>query len=297
MTELTTYNVPGTVGAFQPDPTGGRLVAWAEAASAANALAKALVQTTFVPAGETVGNATAKILMGDEVGLSPLASLRSIYVVHGTPAMYARSMVALALSHGHQVWTEETSDKKVVVCGQRRGSEHVERSEWTIERARTAGYTNNKKYASTPQEMLYAKAAGEVARKIAADALAGIPHSVEDIELEQPAPTTTVTRGAVTTTPVKRQRAKAPEPVEPEFTEPVAEVTDAPELPAEDEPEPLTDKTRKQMFALLNDAGITDPDVQRQGMSKILGRPIASRSELTEDDARTVILELQARAA
>lgn len=301
MTELTTYNVPGAVGAFQPDPTGGRLVAWAEAASAANALAKALVQTTFVPAGETVGNATAKILMGDEVGLSPLASLRSIYVVHGTPAMYARSMVALALSHGHVIWTEETSDSKVVVCGQRRGSDHVERSEWTIARARTAGYTNNKKYASTPQEMLYAKAAGEVARKIAADALAGIPYSVEDIELDQ-SPTTTVTRSAVTATPAKRVQRVKPEPVEPGFTEPApVDVSNVPEVPDEptDEPalsEPLTDKTRKQMFALLAERGITDRDKQIAGISAVIGRPIGSRTELTEDDGRAVILDLQARA-
>jgi hypothetical protein len=113
--------------------------------------------------------------MGDELGLSPLASLRSIYVVHGTPAMYARTMVALAQAHGHEVWTEVDTPAKVVVCGRRKGSDKVERSEWTIDRARKAGYTNNKKYDSNPQEMLYAKAASVVARKVAADVLAGVP--------------------------------------------------------------------------------------------------------------------------
>src|SRR5690606_24635185 len=192
MTELTTYAPTAEVAAL--DPTGGRLVAWAEAAAAANQLAKALSRTTFVPKEMTnVGNATAAILMGDELGMSPIASLRSIYVVHGTPALYARSMVALALAHGHEIWTEETSDAKVVVCGRRRGSENVERAEWTIARAQKAGYTGNKKYASNPQEMLYAKAAAEVARKIAADTLAGIPYSVEDLELGDE-PTVTVTR-------------------------------------------------------------------------------------------------------
>ena len=53
------------------DPTGGRLVAWAEAASAAHQLANALSLTTFVPAHfrGKVDDATAAILMGDELGL------------------------------------------------------------------------------------------------------------------------------------------------------------------------------------------------------------------------------------
>jgi hypothetical protein len=177
------------------DPTGGRLVAWAAAASAANQLAKALSQTSFVPkafAGN-VGDATAAILMGDELRLSPIASLRSIFVVHGQPALYARSMVALAQSRGHEIWTEYSTSEKVIVCGQRRGSEHVERAEWTISRAKTAGYTSNTKYGSNPQEMLYAKAAAEVARKVAADVLAGVPASVEDLELEDGAESSTTT--------------------------------------------------------------------------------------------------------
>jgi len=62
------------------------------------------------------------------------------------------------------------------------------------------------------------------------------------------------------------------------------------------EPIPLSDRTRSQLFALLTEHGVTEADAQRKGMSAILGRPIASRSELTEDDARAVILDLQARA-
>src|SRR6266568_725243 len=191
MTEIQPYQPNSHV-----DPTGGRLVAWAAAAQAANQLAKALAKTSFVPEvfrGKEY-DATAAIIMGDELGLSPLAALRSIYVVHGTPAMYARTMIGLAQSHGHQLWTEETSDAKVTVCGQRRGSDKVERSTWTISRAQKAGYTSNKLYASNPQEMLYAKAAAEVARKVDADGLAGIPYSVEDLELGQPSPAVTVTR-------------------------------------------------------------------------------------------------------
>ena len=39
------------------------------------------------------------------------------------------------LRAGHDVWVEEQTDKRAVVCGQRRGSEHVQKSTWTIDRA------------------------------------------------------------------------------------------------------------------------------------------------------------------
>jgi hypothetical protein len=197
----------------QSDPTGGRLVAWAEAAAAANRLAKALCRTEFCPVAFRSKDieATAAILLGDELGMSPLVALKSIYVVHGTPALYARTMVGLAQAHGHEIWTVETSDAKVVVRGQRKGSDHIEEAIWTTTRAQKAGYTNNKQYVSNPQAMLYAKAAGEIARKIAADVLSGMAYSVEDMELEQAEPTATVKRSEATT---KVKRADVPKLIE-----------------------------------------------------------------------------------
>ncbi len=282
-TEVSTYEPRGEIAAT--DPTGGRLVAWAQAASAAHSLAKSLSQTSFVPkafAGNPA-DATAAIILGDELGLSPLSALRSLYVIGGTPALYARTMVALVMSHGHDIWTVEESDQKVTVAGRRKGSEHEERVTWTIQRATKAGYTSNKKYTTDPIAMLYARAAGDVARRIAPDVLAGVPYSVEEIELSE-TPTTTVTREA--TTKRRVQRAEKPEAPEPE-------------IPAADEKATtdLTDGTRKRMFALLHEVGIEDRDRQIAGISKIIGRQITSRSELTEDDARAVIVDLEARTA
>jgi hypothetical protein len=275
----------------QIDPTGGRLIAWAQAASAANALAKSLVTTTFVPtAMRDAGDATAAILMGDELGLSPLAALRSIYVVHGTPALYARSMVALAQSHGHEVWTEESTPTKVTVCGRRRGSDHVERSTWTPDRARKAGYTGNKKYETNPEEMLYSKAAAEVARKIAADTLAGVPYSVEDLELEQ-APTATVTRSEGRRTVA---RAPKPEPEEPAFPE--AEPTPAaePQPPADDETgDGITSGQLKKIGAGMRDQGITARPDALAYVARVIGREVESRNDLTKAEAHAVIEALE----
>lgn len=316
MTEMQTYQpqtiaipqAPATIP--QVDPTGGRLVAWAQAASAANQLAKALVSTTFVPQAfkGNVGDATAVILMGDEVGLSPLAALRSIYAVHGTPALYARTMVALAQAQGHEIWTEVDTPDKVVVCGRRRGSDKVERSEWTIARARKAGYTNNKKYDSNPQEMLYAKAASTVVRKVAADVLVGVPYSVEDLELEEPAPTTTVTRTAVPAKATAR-RAAAPkvEQPEPDLDEPTL-----PDPPGLDEvpPEPTSDPEpaieppagepmislaqSKMLHALLNENELGDRDAGLAYIGGQIGRDIDTSKGLTRVEASQVIDSLNA---
>lgn len=303
MTEIAVRPTADVVE-YQQDPTGGRLVAWAQAASAANALARSLVQTAFVPrvkVGQTmvplsVGDATAAILMGDELGLSPLAALRSIYVVHGTPALYARTMAALVVSRGHEVWTESTSDAKVVVCGRRKGSDHVERAEWTIQRATKANYTSNAKYASTPQEMLYAKAAAEVSRKVAPDVLAGIPYSVEDLELEDVA---TVTVSREPAAPRKVARAPKPEPVEPAFDDGVK--TD----PVEPDPEPVetvaeplrTEAQSKRLWTMLTEAGLTGRDHVLAWLTELLGRDVDSTKTLTKSECTRAMDALEASPA
>lgn len=58
---------------------------------------------------------------------------------------------------------------------------------------------------------------------------------------------------------------------------------------------PMAEKTRKRMFALFGDHKITDEELQRAGMSTILGREVASRGELTEGEAQLVIAALRAR--
>jgi phage recombination protein Bet len=61
--------------------------------------------------------------------------------------------------------------------------------------------------------------------------------------------------------------------------------------------EPITAKTRGHMFKLLAEFGFTDPEVQRQGMSRIVGRPVDSRATLTEDEGRAIVMDLEARKA
>ena len=199
MSELQKYDTDIRIPEVSDDGMA-ELMKQAEAMSAAHKLATVLCNTAMVPAtfkGKP-DDAAAAILYGAEVGLKPQQALQQVFVVHGQPAIYARTMVALLKAKGYKFETVESSDESVTVHGvSPRGEE--ETSTWTIQRAEKAGYTKNAKYKTDPQAMLYAKSASEVARKLAPDVLLGIKYTAEDLELEPVKATATrmdVQRGA-----------------------------------------------------------------------------------------------------
>lgn len=248
----------------------------------AHALATAVAGTQMIPKhfqGKP-DECAAAMLYGASLGLDPMQSVRQIYVVHGQAALYARAMSALVQGAGHKVWTVESTDESVTVSGSRRGSEHVETATWTFDRANKAGYTNNAKYKTDPQAMLYSKALSEVCRKIAPDTLSGV-YSVEEMQMEE-----RLEAAPAKQTGMAGLRAAVAAKPEPE-AEPETEVE-----PEADGPDMDARYWRKRLFATLNERNITDADEQRSGISHILGRDIASRSELTEDDARRVVAHL-----
>lgn len=62
---------------------------------------------------------------------------------------------------------------------------------------------------------------------------------------------------------------------------------------ASSEAGPMKPKTRAELFALLTERGVTERDAQIAGIITVIGRPIESRSELTETEARAVITSLR----
>lgn len=186
MTDLTPTEPTPTPASTAYDVSTD-LAAWAGAMGDAMTLAKGLAGTAFVPShfqGKPADTAVA-IMKGAALGLDPVAALEAIYVISGKPALYARSMVALVLARGHEVWTEEADATKVTVKGRRHGSSHVEESTWDVARVKAAGLDRNRQYAAHPEAMLYARAAADVCRRIAPDVLAGLSYGVE--ELQEPA--------------------------------------------------------------------------------------------------------------
>lgn len=276
-----------TIQPYEPPPApiesepGQELVSWARALSSAHQIAKALCVTAFVPKhfSNKPDEAAAALMLGSELGLSPVSALKSIFVVSGTPGLYARSMVALTLAHGHEVWTEKSTDEEVVVCGRRKGNDHVERVSWTNARARKAKYTSNSKYETDPQSMLYARAAADVCRRVAPDTLSGLAVTVEELELEG---TPQATR--------KVQRRKAELPAMPEPDPIPTPDAPGPQEGTQEPGEPITSAQSKKLHASFGDIGIEDHAARLAYARNVVGREdIESSNELTKAEASQVI--------
>jgi hypothetical protein len=296
---------PAPVAAPQPTQVQ-RLGEWAQAAQAAHSVAESLVKTSFVPEAfkGKAYEATAAILAGSEVGLSPMASLRSFDIIQGTAAPRALTLRAIVQSVGHHVWVEESTDTRAVVRGKRSGSNHEETSVWTIERARSMQLTNKANWKNQPKAMLVARATSEVCRLIAADAILGLPYSVEEIE-DQGEPGPLQATAEVTQAPARTARRKtAPTRPAPANTRPAPAETvqDGPPLPGEEEvaepnhAEPSGSPShaqQKKLHALFREAGLTDRDRGLRFLSVLTGREIGSSKELTVEEASNVIDHLE----
>ena len=250
MTELAT--LPQTGGLAVPSAAGApalnltattvSLLEWAQELDAAHRLGTALCGTDFVPQSfrGKPDAAAAAILAGKSLGLDPMNSLSNIFVVQGRPAMYARTMVALVLSAGHDIRRTAATPEAVTILGRRKGQQEWQEFTWTIDRARQAGYLSNKKYNTDPIAMLTAKAQAEACRTIAPDVLTGVAaYSVEDVELEDlgetPAAATTAPAVEKPKRTVKRRQAPAPAVPDVVTAPPAPEEEPLPEAAPEDD--------------------------------------------------------------
>ena len=175
----------------------------------------------------------ATLMMGRELGLSYTASINGIYVVHGKPAPYSATMVALVkASPACKYWrVVEAGDNAATVETLRHGSPEPERVTFTMDDAKRAGYTSNKKYQTNPAEMLTHKAGAILARRVYPDVLHGL-HTVEELQLE---PQTVEAQNTPTPSAVTgRAQLVAPTPED-------NEVVDA-ELDEDDAPDPFRAK-------------------------------------------------------
>lgn len=187
------------------------LAQWAADARQVAAVAVSLAKTSFVPQQyrDKPAEVTAAVLAGHEVGMQPIAALRSINVIQGTPSMSAVAMRGLVQSRGHQVRVVEASGERAVVHGRRDGEDEVHESVWTIERAAQLGLTGKSNWKAQPQAMLVARATAECCRLVAADVLLGIPYATEElVDLDEPEKKPKARKSGRRTA----QRAPIPEP-------------------------------------------------------------------------------------
>ncbi|MGV2386374.1 MAG UNVERIFIED_CONTAM: hypothetical protein LOD86_14085, partial [Thermobifida fusca] len=102
----------GTLTPHQQAPAGADnpLITWALAARQAHAIAESLARTSFVPRSlqGRPADITAAILTGQELGMQPMAALRSLDIIQGTPSLRAHAMRALVQRAGHQIQLVES---------------------------------------------------------------------------------------------------------------------------------------------------------------------------------------------
>lgn len=271
-----------------------RLTEWAQSAQAAHQIATTLVQTSFVPDSfrNKPGEATAAILAGLEVGLQPMAALRSFDVIQGQAAPRAITLRAIIQSRGHEIEVVESTATRCRMRGRRKGATDWQTVTWTIERARDLGVTNKANWKNQPQAMLVARATSELSRLVASDAILGIAYSSEEIA---DGGTTDQHAAEVTTTPQQpaaTRRMVRRTTVDGHDTAPAE-----PEPPAEasadgDSPTMFDYRSgwaRAEFFPALRAAEEADPDFDAKAfMSEVVGRTVASSKELLAAEAQLV---------
>lgn len=187
MTELAAYEQQNmsTVsdGTAPKQPGETAMETWAREARVIASVAESISKTSF--AGQLRGKpdeVTAVILAGNELGLKPMAALKSIDIIQGTPALRAHAMRGLVQSHGHEIELVESSPEHCLMRGRRKGAEAWQEVEWPIARAAKLGLTDKPEWKKQPQTMLVARATGELCRLIASDVLHGMPYAAEEVE-------------------------------------------------------------------------------------------------------------------
>ena len=159
------------------------LMQWVQDARQAALVAQSLAKTSFVPASlrGKPDDITAAILAGQELGMKPMATLKSIDVIQGTPALRAHAMRAIVQSHGHEIELVESTPELCRMRGRRRGAEAWQEVTWDLPRAELMQLTGKAEWKKQPQTMLVARATGEMCRLVASDVLHGMPYAAEEL--------------------------------------------------------------------------------------------------------------------
>lgn len=321
MTEIVQYQPPrNTIATVSPPEADSWIAIVGEVAKFADYVA----MTEFVPAALRGKPAavTAAILSGREIGLGPMAAMKHMQMVEGTPALSAEMARALVQARGHEIRFREMTTTRCVVEGRRRGEDEWTTVTWTMDDAKRAGLLDAGKsgrfrpgWSKYPRRQLIARASAELCHLKFADCLNGMPflEELEDEGLGQPAEavdgaspeaggpakprtaqrktrqavlkpvsTPTVVEGAVVP-PADAGPAGPPLPGEPGYDGPA----DVP-VTVLVTPEQLT-----KLHTVFTKHGIEDRAERLDIASRIANRPLTTSKELTKQDASAVIDTLE----
>lgn len=153
----------------------------------ARILAKDLHQSLMFSGYGSPQAVLSTVMLGRELGLPAIASLRGVHSIDGRHALSAQTMVALVLKSGFAEYFEadDISDTAVTYVTKRKGARKEQRLTHTIEMARVAFVSGRdpKKveeaweksgWGKNPVDMLVARASSRLARLVYPDIVGGL---------------------------------------------------------------------------------------------------------------------------
>jgi len=234
--------------------------------------------------------------LGQSMGLSPAESLYRIAVIKGKPTASAELIAANVRKAGHKLRVR--GDDTTCTASIFRADDPD--FEFTVTRdlkwAQGMGLADQPNYRKQPGTMLQWRAITAVARLACPEALYGVQYTPDEIDPgDRPARTSVGGLGAALAPQVTAEQVTEPSGAEgaPGVAAPVSEpATSAPESPLLDPRSSLA----KAMFAAMRERGIDDKGQRLDFCSQVTGREITTSAELTEDEARLVLRNLDPKA-
>lgn len=142
----------------------------------------------FIPASfkGKPGAIFAAILTGKELGIPPMASLRSLYVVHGKVGMHYDAIIGRLRSHNYEIeWPEDENNEKIATIILTHSKGKSFKHSYTIEEAAKAGLVGRDNWKKRPALMLRARCVASAARSFAGDIFSGIYEKDELLDIQE----------------------------------------------------------------------------------------------------------------
>ena len=151
-------------------------------------LGKILVASGFFKDASQHAQAITKVLLGRELGLTPMAAMIGLHVIDGKPSIGSHVIAAgikKSGSYDYRVLTKTDKECSIEFFqrpgpGQKMESIGVET--FTIEDAKRAGLDQRAPWKRTPKAMLFARAIGQGYRTYCPDALSVLAYAEGELE-------------------------------------------------------------------------------------------------------------------
>lgn len=278
------------------DPRAFEPANFQEAAS----LAVSLCRSGLMPSGlDTPEKVTVAIMMGRELGMTVMQSVRLIHVIEGKPCLSAQGIVGLVKASGACKYFRcvETTDQIATYETLRVGAPEPVRMSYTHEQAKNAGLMNPTRsgkpsnHVKFPAAMLRARCETALARSEYPDVVGGLYDPDELTERVEPRDVTPVREARPPVAPAPRA-APAEVIAEARETTPPPPAKPDPDDDGRD-PEPVLSEAGRALVARANAATVgTDLDAIAKDANA--GK---RAGEITPEDMSAIKAAVQAKRA